>query len=63
MTGQVLERRRADQKLVRQDSQSPQVDLVGMFAVLDHLGREVIERAAERVAPVRRRVDRPPEIR
>lgn len=64
--GRILKRRLADQKLVRQHPEAPQVHLLIVPIVLaagpDHLGRQVIERAAQRLAPVIRRVHAPPEI-
>ena len=65
--GGVLEGRLADQELVHQHAQAPQVDLLGVPVVLaaglDHLWREVVEGAAERVAAVVGRVHAPAEIR
>ena len=54
-----LERRLADEQLVAEHSERPQVDLLVMRLVVDHLGRQVVERAANCRASRRGRVHRP----
>lgn len=62
----VLEGGLADEELVRQDAEAPQVDLLGVAIVaaagLEHLRREVVEGAAHSFAAVVGRVDGPAEV-
>jgi hypothetical protein len=62
VTRHLLKRRDANEELVREDAQRPQVDVVCVRLALDHLGREVVERAAEGRPAVRRGVDGPAKV-
>ena len=46
-----LERRRTVQHLIYQDAQRPPIDRTGVAASLNHLGRDILLRANERVGP------------
>mmetsp|Transcript_12027 Transcript_12027/g.30948 ORF Transcript_12027/g.30948 Transcript_12027/m.30948 type:complete len:209 (+) Transcript_12027:209-835(+) len=54
--------RLAHQELVAQHPERPQVDVAVVRLALDHLGREVVERAAERGPARRRCMHRPTKI-
>ena len=58
-----FEGRRADQELVCEHAQRPRVHVTVVSLALAHLGREVVERAAESGASVGGRVHRPSEVR
>jgi hypothetical protein len=58
-----LKGRLADAELVGEDAQRPDVDGVVVVLVLDHLGRQVVERATERGAAGGGRVHRPAKVR
>jgi len=55
------ERRLADQELVREHAERPDIDLRVVRCFLDHLWREVVERAAQRAA-VLPRADAPAKV-
>lgn len=57
-----LEWRPADEELVAQNAQAPLVDRVVVALAIDHLRRQVVERAAHRLALVRLGVRRPAEV-
>lgn len=63
----ILEGSFANEELVRQNAQTPQVNLFVVVVLrrarLDHLGREVIQRAAHGLPPVVGSMDAPAEIR
>lgn len=63
----VFEGRLADKELVCQDTQTPQIDFLGVVVVLgcalEHLRGQVVEGSAHSVAAVVGRVDGPAEIR
>jgi hypothetical protein len=58
-----LKGRRAAEEFLREDAEGPVVHGVVVVLVLDHLGREVVERAAERRAARGGGMDGPAEIR
>lgn len=58
-----LERRAADEELVHEDAERPRVDALVVRLLAHHLRREVVERAAHRLAPQVRRVHRPAKVR
>ena len=57
-----LEGRSADEELVQEDAEGPDVDHLVVLPPLDHLGGEVVEGAAQGVAAGGRGVDRPAEV-
>lgn len=50
-------------KLVRQNTECPQINCLAMLLVLDHLWRQVVQCAAHRCPPVARCMYAPSEIR
>ena len=52
----------ADEKLVHQHSQAPGISRVIVLPALNHLRREVIQRAAQSLATINRGVNGPPKI-
>jgi hypothetical protein len=57
-----LEGRIADDELVAEDAERPNVHLVVVGLVIDHLRRQIVESATEGLPPVVRSVDAPPKV-
>ena len=51
------------EKFIGQHADTPVIDVRVVLLSVDHLGRQVVESAAHRVATIVRRMGRPPEIR
>jgi len=62
VSGHLLEWRRTNNKLVHEHAECPIIDLLVVLATLDHLGWEVVERAAEGGPPIAGRVYAPTKI-
>ena len=54
-----LKRRVADEKLVCKHAKTPHIDICIVRKTFDHLRRQVVQRAAQRLAPAVGRVHRP----
>lgn len=62
VSGHFLEWGRTNNELIRKHAKRPIIDLLVVVTTLNHLGREVVERAAECGPPVAGRVYAPAKI-